>query len=103
MDGIHNKWRAAAIAAALIVSTFAAFSPTLNNGFIGLDDGDYVTNNSHVVSGLNPVNVCWAAVASHSANWHPVTWISHMLDVELFGLQPRWHHLTSLLIHITNA
>jgi tetratricopeptide (TPR) repeat protein len=71
--------------------------------FINYDDPIYVTDNIHVKSGITLGSIQWAFTTGHSANWHPVTWMSHMLDVQLFGLKPRWHHLTNLLFHIANT
>ena len=71
--------------------------------FINYDDGRYITENKHVNSGFSKENFIWAFTHSHSANWHPITWLSHMLDVQIYGLNPGGHHLTSLAIHITNS
>jgi Flp pilus assembly protein TadD len=68
-----------------------------------LDDELYVTANRQVQKGLTRESVAWAFTATHAANWHPLTWLSHMLDVELFGLRPGPHHLHSLLLHILNT
>lgn len=87
----------------LCAVTLAAFWPVLSNEFIIYDDGQYVTENPHVLSGLNWANVCWALQSGHASNWHPLTWVSHMLDVQLFGLKPGWHHLTNLLLHTANT
>src|SRR4029077_6427124 len=71
-----------ALAGALLVAvTFAVFAPVLRNGFVSYDDEEYVVRNSHVRSGLTAGNVGWAMTATEAANWHPVTWISHMADV----------------------
>jgi tetratricopeptide (TPR) repeat protein len=103
MGRANHKFRTIIIIAAIIVSTVIAFWPTLRNGFIALDDPDYVTNNPHVIGGLSWGNVCWAMQTHFFANWHPLTWLSHMLDVQLFGVQPRWHHLICLLFHVANG
>jgi tetratricopeptide (TPR) repeat protein len=87
----------------LAAAVFLAFSPALRNGFTGYDDGEYVTGNPHVRTGLTSRNVAWAFTAAHSNNWHPLTWVSHALDSQLFGLAPAGHHLTSLLLHIANT
>jgi tetratricopeptide (TPR) repeat protein len=87
----------------LILATLAAYWPALNNDFISFDDREYVTENPHVVTGLTWSNAAWAFRAGFASNWHPLTWLSHQLDVQLFGLNPRWHHFTSLLFHITNS
>jgi tetratricopeptide (TPR) repeat protein len=68
-----------------------------------LDDNLYVTENAHVQTGLTRQSAAWAFTATHAANWHPVTWLSHMLDVRLFGLDAGSHHFTSLLLHTLNA
>jgi tetratricopeptide (TPR) repeat protein len=83
--------------------TLAVFAPIASFQFINVDDGVYVTANDHVQQGLTWRNAVWALTALDAANWHPVTWLSHMLDVSLFGLNPRGHHATSLLIHTLNV
>jgi tetratricopeptide (TPR) repeat protein len=88
-----------ATAAALFVVTAAVFAPALFNGFVNYDDPDYVTSNAHVKAGLNAAGVRWALTANVASNWHPLTWMSHMLDVSLFGLAPAGHHATSVLLH----
>jgi tetratricopeptide (TPR) repeat protein len=95
--------RVATLGAALVVVTFAAFSGVLSNSFLAYDDDDYVTANAHVLLGLNGGSVAWAFRSTDAANWHPLTWLSHMLDVRLFGLDAEGHHLTSLLLHAVNV
>lgn len=88
------------IGAALFALTFALYLPSLGHGFIELyDDNIYVTANPQVLEGLHLKNVYWAFTTLANANWHPVTMLSHMLDVQLFGVDPRWHHFTNLLFH----
>lgn len=87
----------------LAAATFAAFRPVLDNGFINYDDDAYVTSNPRVLDGLSADGIRWAWTTGHAGNWHPVTWMSHQLDVTLFGLSPRGHHRTSLLFHAVNA
>ncbi len=71
---------------ALAVLTFALYLPALHNGFVNYDDPDYVTRNGRVLQGLNWENVKWAFGTNNSvANWHPLTWLSHVADVEIFG------------------
>jgi hypothetical protein len=70
---------------------------------VGFDDNEYVYENINVATGISSENLIWAFTSSHSNNWHPVTWISHMLDCQLFGLQPGWHHLINLFFHICNV
>jgi len=83
--------------------TLAVFAPVLSFQFINVDDGVYVTSNDHVQQGLTWRNAGWALSALDAANWHPVTWLSHMLDVTLFGLRAGGHHATSLVIHTLNV
>ena len=86
------------------MTTFALYWPVLGHGFIlHCDDDDYVTANSYVQRGLAWSTVKWAFTAMFSSNWHPLTWLSHALDCQLFGLNPMGHHLDSVLIHALNA
>jgi Flp pilus assembly protein TadD len=87
----------------LAVVTLAVYWPVLRCEFIHGDDPDYVTQNPHVRGGLTWTNLRWAFAARHANNWHPLTWISHMLDCQMYGLNPAGHHATNLLFHVTNA
>lgn len=91
------------LALGLVLLTLAAFLPALDNGFVDYDDGQYVTANPRVQEGLTLSGVRWALTAEVAGNWHPLTLLSHMLDCQLFGLEPRGHHLTSLLLHLANV
>ncbi len=79
------------------------YAGALSNDFVNMDDDLYVTANDMVKSGLNSSSIKWAFTSFHSANWHPLTWLSHMLDVRMFGLHPAGHHLTSVMLHIANT
>jgi protein O-mannosyl-transferase len=82
---------------ALLVAVL--YLPALRNGFINYDDPDYVTHNAQVLRGLNWDNVKWAFGTNNpAANWHPLTWLSHMADVQVFGLRPWGHHLINILL-----
>ena len=87
----------------LLVTTLVAFWGVTGNEFISFDDGEYITANPHVQSGLTAGGVSWAAGNYYSNNWHPLTWLVHMADQELFGADAGGHHLTSLLFHALNA
>ena len=87
----------------LTIATVAVFWQVRNYEFIILDDGKYVTENSHVQDGLTWESLVWAFTTTHANFWHPLTWISHMLDCQLYGLDPGGHHFTNLLIHIANT
>lgn len=92
-----------AIALLLFVLTFLLFARALTNGYVNWDDGDYVFANPHVQDGLRSATFRWAMSSFEAANWHPLTWISHALDYQLYGLCPVGHHLTSIVLHSTNV
>ena len=77
--------------------------PVYNYEFVKYDDDTYVTNNTNIQSGLDWKSVCWAFTAGYESNWHPVTWLSHALDYQLFGSWAGGHHLTNILFHILNT
>src|SRR5438270_6123606 len=91
------------LAIALACATLIAYYPVRHNDFIALDDPDYVTENADVQQGFKLKTVAWAFTTFHAANWHPVTWLSHIADCHLFGVNPAAHHLTSLFIHVINT
>jgi tetratricopeptide (TPR) repeat protein len=92
-----------ALAAAIVLAALAVFSRALWNGFVLFDDNLYVTANLRVQQGLTLEGVAWAFRALDGGNWHPLTWLAHMLDVEIWGLEPAGHHATSVLLHAVNA
>jgi tetratricopeptide (TPR) repeat protein len=87
----------------LFLGTLSLYYPALKNGFVNYDDPAYFTSNWHVQQGLSSRNVAWAFTSTTEANWHPLTWVSHMLDVQLFGLRPAGHHVQSVLWHALNV
>src|ERR1035437_2026354 len=91
------------ISLGLVLTPLAAFWPVLDFGFVNYDHPLYVTANPHVLGGLTWQNVVWAFTAHYASNWHPVTWLSHILDCEFFGLNPARHHLVNLLLHLANT
>jgi tetratricopeptide (TPR) repeat protein len=93
----------AIICLALAVVTLAVYWPLTSHPFINFDDDEYIVGNSHVTSGMTWTNIVWAFQSGEAANWHPLTWISHMMDCDLYGLNPGGHHLTNLLFHIANT
>ncbi len=97
------RGHAAVIVLLLLLLTGATFLPLAGNGFVNYDDGAYITTNPFVNDGLTLRGVHWAFTTFHTGNWHPLTWLSHMFDVDLFGLRPAGHHLPSLLIHLVNT
>src|SRR4051812_20989908 len=97
--------RKLAIALGLFLLTWLVYLPVRTHPFITYDDPDYVTNNPQVQQGLTFEGVKWAFSRIHGQGtyWHPLTWMSHMLDYQLFGLNPGPHHLVSLLVHSLNV
>lgn len=93
----------ALLALALALVTLLVFLRAVRCGFVDYDDGDYVTGNVQVQAGLTWTGVKWAFTTGHASNWHPLTWLSHMLDAQLFGAAPAGHHLTSVAFHAANA
>jgi tetratricopeptide (TPR) repeat protein len=91
------------IAVFLVLGTFAAYWRVQGNEFVDYDDGDYVFENAVVQQGMTASGVVWAFTSGHASNWHPLTWLSHMLDCDLFGLSAGGHHLTSLIFHALNS
>jgi len=87
----------------LILVTVAVYWPVARCDFLNYDDPDYFTSNSHVLRGLTPGNVAWAFSTGQASNWHPLTWLSLMLDVDLSGRGPMGPHITNLLFHLANT
>jgi len=96
----RTKWLLCALLGAAVL---AAYGPALHCGFVNYDDPAYVTANWHVQHGLNAQSVRWAFTTDTASNWHPLTWLSHILDCQLYGLHPAGHHLTSVLLHAANS
>ncbi|MGB7584271.1 MAG: tetratricopeptide repeat protein [Terriglobales bacterium] len=87
----------------LVVATLALYNPVIHHPFVNFDDDRYVTDNIHVRAGLHWETVRWAFTTFDEANWHPLTWLSHALDCQLFGLNPAGHHYVNVLVHALNA
>ena len=87
----------------LAAVTLLIFLPVAQHDFVNLDDPDYITDNLHIRDGMTWSAVCWAFRTGSCGNWHPLTWLSHMLDFWLFGLEAGCHHLVNVGFHVTNA
>lgn len=99
----HNKLYILLIYLVLSLTTIIAYEEVRLNDFVNYDDDIYVTRNPQVKAGITRESILWAFTTSHANNWHPLTWLSHIFDCQLFGLNPVWHHLTSLLFHTLNT
>ena len=93
----------ALIALALVILVVAVYAPVRHFDFVQLDDPSYVTENPPVQGGLTLDGLAWAFTTGHSANWHPLTWISHMADVSMFGMASGPHHLVNLVLHAAST
>ncbi len=87
----------------MFVAIFAVYAQVYSHDFVSFDDPVYVTENAQVQAGLSSAGLAWALTTFHDSNWFPLTWLSHMLDVQLFGLDSGWHHLTNVLLHALSA
>jgi len=83
--------------------TLALYWPLTTHDFVSYDDGIYIVENPHINTGLSGQNIAWAFQTGYAGNWHPLTWISHMLDVQWFGARPGWHHFVNVLFHSANT
>ena len=99
----HDRLYVFLIYAVLALATIIAFEQVRRSEFVHYDDNIYVTKNPHVQAGITRQSVIWAFTTPHYHMWHPLTSLSHMLDCQLFGLNPAGHHLTSLLLHIASG
>ena len=87
----------------LAVAAIAVYSPVHNHPFVNIDDPKYVVDNPHIKDGLTPSVAVWALTHGYSANWHPLTWMSHALDIQLFGYDPAGHHDENVVLHAIDA
>jgi tetratricopeptide (TPR) repeat protein len=99
----QHRLKAILVAAALVFATVTVYHGLAGHSFISFDDTQYILENYHVRCGLSLEGVKWAFTAFTASNWHPLTWLSHMLDVQLFGMNAGSHHLISLFFHVLNT
>ena len=95
--------RTLVLSLAAVLLTVLVYWPVGKNAFINFDDNQYITENAHVKAGLSWNTVKWAFVTYDAANWHPLTWLSHALDCQMFGLNPAGHHFIGVLLHALNV
>jgi len=103
MDATQDRKTRGLICLALIFVTLATYWRVIHNDFINIDDGFYVQHNPWVNHGLSFAGIAWAFTHFYSDNWHPITWISHMVDCQLFGLRPGPQHMVNVVFHAANA
>ena len=100
---LSREKRSTILCLLLALLTLACYNPVVHNGFTNMDDDVYITGNVHVRGGLTWATVKWAFTSLDAANWHPVTWLSHALDCQVFNLNPVGHHYVNVLMHGLNA
>ena len=98
-----NKTLKVVICIFLMVATFCIYSQVQDHEFINYDDYQYIKDNWNIKSGISSESISWAFTAFYAYNWFPITWLSHSLDYQLYGLNPKGHHLTNLFFHIINV
>jgi protein O-mannosyl-transferase len=103
VSSTHKPWQIAAVCLVLAVITVFAYQGVRNNGILEYDDNTYLLENQHVQQGLTEQSIDWAFTAYYASNWHPLTWISHMIDWSIYGKDPCGHHITNLCLHAANA
>jgi len=100
---MQNAYRIQIICILLAAITIAVFSPVTHFAFLNCDDQTYVVDNTAIHDGITGTGMVWALTTHYASNWHPVTWLSHMLDCDLFGSSPAGHHFTNVMLHLANS
>ncbi len=100
---ISREKRSTVLCLLLALATLAFYNPVIHNGFTNMDDDGYITENTHVQAGLTWDTIKWSFTNFDAANWHPITWLSHALDCQLFKLNPVGHHYVNVLLHVVNV
>src|ERR1700683_4836951 len=103
MNESGHRRQTGLICAGRALATLAAYWPLWRCGFVDLDDVDYVVSNDAIQHGVSWQAISWAFTSTRSSNWHPLTWISHTVDFQIYGLNAVGHHATSLILHIANG
>jgi Tfp pilus assembly protein PilF len=103
MTGGSSTGKTGMIVLGLLVLVLASYGRVGRFAFVDFDDGEYVYENPHVRAGLTLAGISWAFTTTYAANWHPLTWLSHMADVQMFGLEAGRHHQMNVLIHASNS
>lgn len=95
----HSMFRSFLICGLLVILILAVYWQVGTHDFLNFDDDQYITANPYIANGLTRESVSWAFTSVQNFNWHPLTWLSHALDIDLFGMNPRGHHLMNVAIH----
>src|SRR5687767_2417226 len=100
---LSDRWLVLGVCLFLAAITWFVFGQARAFQFINFDDNEYVFKNAQVARGLTMEEIAWAFTQVYAANWHPLTWLSHMVDAQLYGLNPGGHHLTNVFLHAATA
>ncbi len=107
MENTTEPWRQnylkLMLSVTLVAMVVLIFIQTSSHEFLNYDDNTYLTANPNIIKGISYNSVKWAFTTGYEANWHPLTWLSHLLDFELYGLAPKGHHLTNVILHAINS
>lgn len=103
MDAARRRPPAWLICLGLAAAVFAAYAGVRGNDFVSYDDPDYVLGNKEIQHGVTAKSILWAFTTKHAGNWHPLTWVSHMIDCQIYGLKPAGHHLTNVALHMASS
>ena len=102
--GRRNSYLAIAVCGFLLLAIALVYGQTVRHEFVNFDDDEYIYENPKVAQGVTVEGIAWACTTGHAGNWHPLTWLSHMLDCQLYGLKwPGGHHLTNVLLHAAST
>ena len=102
--GLHERESRPGLAIILLITlALLPYLQTLGHDFVNYDDNFYVSENPHVQQGLTLNGIVWAFTTFKGGNWHPLTWLSHMLDVSVWGNKPGGHHFTNVILHAANT
>jgi hypothetical protein len=99
----NDRFWSLVVAGGLVALTLLVYAPVAHHRFVNFDDAQYVSQNPQVLPGLTWNGVRWALTAGYAGNWHPLTWISHMIDVQLFGVDGGSHHAVNVAWHVANT
>ena len=102
-SAVKDRWLAPLTCVALAAVTLAIFWGARQCQFVNYDDPAYITSNQAIQHGLTAQSVRWAFASGDASNWHPLTWLSHLADVQMYGMEPAGHHFTSILLHACNG
>src|SRR5206468_3187748 len=100
---LGRRGREVGVVLLLAAASLAVYAHVCENEFVNFDDNKYVFENTYLLAGLTDSGVIWSFTSTYASNWHPLTWLSLLLDFELYELEPWGYHLTNVLLHVANV